>query len=206
MHNERETWLVSASLLIQSEVFEAAGIPVLEAKHRVSCGFPIGYRGSRGNRKGIVLGQAFDPSISADGTYEVFINPILDQPLDVLGVLVHELLHVHAGIKCGHRGEFARAARAVGLTGPLTATVPGEALKAQLEAIASILGNYPHASVDPNARKKQATRLLKLECVECQWTARISAKQGLRIRQDAECPCCGEQRSLKVEYPSTGEE
>lgn len=200
MHNERESWLVSASLLIQSEVFEGKGVPVLESKHRISCGFPIGYRGSRGNRKGVVLGQAFDPSISADGTYEVFINPILDQPLDVLGVLVHELIHVHAGIKCGHRGEFARVARLVGLEGALTATVPGEALKGQLEAIAGLLGPYPHAAVDPHARKKQGTRLLKLECRVCHWVARVSAKQAARLPLNAGCPCCGEQGFLNVEH------
>ncbi len=62
------------------------------------------------------MGQAFDPSISADGTFEVFINPVIDNPVDVLAVLAHELGHVWAGIQCGHRGEFARFARAIGLS------------------------------------------------------------------------------------------
>ena len=93
MYNEREPWLAAASVLLQHDVFPSASIeaPQWEARrYRVACGFPIGYRGSRTGK--VTLGQAFDPSISADGTFEVFINPILDNPLDVLGVLAHELV------------------------------------------------------------------------------------------------------------------
>jgi hypothetical protein len=191
MFTERETWLAGAAVLLQSDVFPAAGIDASSweaRKYRVSCGFPIGYRGSRSGK--VVLGQAFDPSISADGTFEVFINPILDKPVDVLNVLVHELIHVAAGIQCGHRGEFARIARAVGLEGALTATVPGADLRGKLEVIAATLGQYPHAKIDPNARRKQSTRLLKLSCTECGWVARVSALQGNRLSPSSPCPCC----------------
>lgn len=194
---ERETWLVAAAVLIQTDIFAGAGIPALAPKHRISCGFPIGYRGSKSGK--ITLGQAFDPSISADGTYEIFINPILSEPLAVFSTLVHELLHVHAGIQAGHRGAFAIAARAVGLEGPLTATVAGEALRIKLENVAALLGNYPHASVDPNARKKQGTRLLKLECSDCKWVVRISAKQAARLTGHAPCPCCLSSGTLVLE-------
>jgi len=200
MYNEREPWLAAASVLLQHDVFPAASIeaPQWEArKYRVACGFPIGYRGSRTGK--VTLGQAFDPSISADGTFEVFINPILDNPLDVLGVLAHELVHVWAGIQCGHRGEFARIARAVGLEGPLTSTVAGAELRSKLVSIADTLGAYPHAKVDPNARKKQGTRLLKLHCGSCGWTARVSALQGNRLHSASACPVCSQVNSLSVE-------
>ena len=194
MFTERETWLAGAAVLLQSDVFPAAGIDASSweaRKYRLSCGFPIGYRGNRvGTAVKTILGQAFDPSISADGTFEVFINPVLDQPVDVLSVLVHELIHVAAGIQCGHRGEFARIARAVGLEGALTATVPGADLRDKLELIAATLGAYPHARIDPNARKKQSTRLLKLSCTECGWVARVSAMQGNRLGSNSPCPCC----------------
>ena len=198
--NERESWLAAAAVMLQHEIFPLAGIdPVSweQRKYRVACGFPIGYRGSRTGK--VTLGQAFDPSISADGTFEVFINPILDKPIDVLAVLAHELAHVWAGIQCGHRGEFARVARAIDLVGPLTSTSAGAWLSAELADIAQILGPYPHAKVDPNARRKQGTRLLKLQCNSCGWTARLSGLQARRLHDASACPVCASINSLNVE-------
>lgn len=200
MHTERETWLSEASVLLQERIFTAADIKPREwskRRYRVSCGFPIGYRGSRTGK--VTLGQAFDPSISADGTFEVFINPILDKPVDVLGVLWHELIHVYCGIECGHRGDFAYTARATGLTGPMTSTVPGPSTIPVLKEIAKELGKYPHARIDPNARKKQGTRLLKLQCDSCGWTARVSGLQARRLHDDSACPVCAGLHTLQVD-------
>jgi hypothetical protein len=197
---EREPWLAAAAVALQHQVFHRASIEASQweqRRYRVACGFPIGYRGSRTGK--VTLGQAFDPSISADGTFEVFINPILDRPIDVLAVLAHELAHVWAGIECGHRGEFARVARAIDLVGPLTSTAAGAWLSAELGDIAQILGPYPHAKVDPNARKKQGTRLLKLQCNSCGWTARVSGLQARRLHAASHCPVCSSINSLIVE-------
>ena len=198
--SERESWLAAAAVMLQHEVFPVAGIDAAsweQRKYRVSCGFPIGYRGSRTGK--VALGQAFDPSISADGTMEVFINPILDNPVDVIAVLAHELIHVEAGIACGHRGRFASIARGIGLVGAMTATIPGDELRGKLQRIVADLGVYPHAKVDPNARKKQGTRLLKLQCSDCGWTARVSALQGNRLHAASTCPVCIAVGSLNVE-------
>lgn len=197
---ERETYLAAAAVYLQSSVFTAAGIQPSEwesKKYRVSCGFPIGFRGSRSGK--VTIGQAFDPSISADGSAEVFINPILDNAADVVAVLAHELVHVYAGIQCGHKGEFKRIARDIGLVGALTATVAGEELSAKIAEIVAALGDYPHAKIDPNMRKKQGTRLLKLWCGECEWTARVSAMQAARLNDNSICPCCGNAGTLGTE-------
>jgi len=197
---ERETYLASAAVMLQHSVFTAAGIEPSQwegKRYRVSCGFPIGYRGSRNGK--VTIGQAFDPSISADGTAEVFINPILDNAADVVAVLAHELVHVYAGNACGHRGAFKTIARQIGLVGPLTATVAGEELAAKIAEITAALGDYPHAKVDPNLRKKQGTRLLKLWCGECEWTARVSAMQAARLNDNSICPCCGNAGTLGTE-------
>ena len=200
MFTERETYLQAAAVMLQHSVFTAAGIEpsAWESKrYRVSCGFPIGYRGSRTGK--VTIGQAFDPSISADGTAEVFINPILDKPSDVVAVLAHELVHVYAGIQCGHKGEFKRIARDIGLVGALTATVAGADLQAKIDDIVAALGAYPHGKIDPTMRKKQGTRLLKLWCGECEWTARVSAKQAARLNDNSICPCCGNAGTLGTE-------
>jgi len=193
IYTDREAWLQAASVLLFNLVFPSAGITPADweqKKYRVSCGFPIGYRGSRTGK--VTIGQAFDPSISADGTCEIFINPILDKPESVVAVLAHELIHAYAGIAVGHKGEFKRIARAIGLVGPLTATVAGEELAAIIATITSTLGVYPHAKIDPNSRRKQGTRLLKMWCGNCEWTARISAMQWARVPEVAICPCCGD--------------
>lgn len=200
MFTERETYLQAAAVMLQHSVFTAAGIEPSaweSKKYRVSCGFPIGYRGSRTGK--VTIGQAFDPSISSDGTAEVFINPILDKPMEVVAVLAHELVHVFAGIQCGHKGEFKRIARAIGLVGALTSTVAGEELEAKIAEIVAALGAYPHGKIDPTMRKKQGTRLLKLECGECQWTARVSKLQGDRLNDNSICPCCGNAGTLGTE-------
>jgi hypothetical protein len=200
MFTERETYLQAAAVMLQHSVFTAAGIEpsAWESKrYRVSCGFPIGYRGSRTGK--VTIGQAFDPSISADGTAEVFINPILDKPSDVVAVLAHELVHVYAGIQCGHKGEFKRIARDIGLVGALTATVAGADLQAKIDDIVAALGAYPHGKIDPTMRKKQGTRLLKLWCGECEWTARVSAMQAARLNDNSICPCCGNAGTLGTE-------
>jgi hypothetical protein len=62
-----------------------------------------------------------------------------------------------------------------------------------------MLGVYPHARIDPNARRKQGTRLLKLQCGACDWTARVSALQGNRLHALSACPVCGKYDSLKLE-------
>ena len=198
--SERESWLAAAAVMLQHEVFPAAGIDPVQweqRRYRVACGFPIGYRGSRSGK--VIMGQAFDPSISGDGTFEVFINPVIDNPVEVINVLAHELGHVRAGIQCGHRGEFARIARAIGLVGPMTATTPSNALRVQFAAIADQLGTYPHAKIDPNSRKKQGTRLLKLQCSDCGWTARVSGLQARRLHDASACPVCASINSLNVE-------
>ena len=69
----------------------------------------------------------------------------------------------------------------------------------ELTDIAQILGAYPHAKIDPNSRKKQGTRLLKLQCSDCGWTARVSALQANRLHGLSACPVCGKYETLKLE-------
>ena len=163
-HLNRETWLEAGIILLIDRVFEDLGkvdpAKFAEIPYRVACGFPVGSRGG----KTVALGQTFNKRISDDNTVEVVVNAVMDQPMDVLPVLAHELVHVLVGLECGHRGAFSSTARAIGLDGKLTATVAGPRLTPVLEAIATELGEYPHGSIDPNARKKQGVRNLKIIC------------------------------------------
>jgi hypothetical protein len=67
------------------------------------------------------------------------------------------------------------------LEGKLTATTEGEPFKREIAApILKRLGKYPHSALTPggdsSGPKKQSTRLLKVHCPACEYTARITQK------------------------------
>lgn len=161
----REQWLEKASGLMAEGMFKRAGETV--PKVRVSVGFPGG--GSARKR----IGECWNPRAAADGVSQVFISPTLSEGVRVLDVLAHELIHAVVP-DAGHKAPFKRIALAIGLTGKMTATEAGPELKAELEAMMSSLGEYPHAALTLSNRKKQTTRMLKLECLACGFICRAS--------------------------------
>lgn len=181
-HSTREAWLTAAVTALTPSL-EAVGAAVPPV--RVSVGFP----GGRG-RKNAVIGQCWAAEAATDKIAQVFISPTIVDPVQVLATLLHELIHAVDGNKSGHKGQFARVARAVGLTGKMTATVPGEALTASLTAVLDGLGAFPHAALRPGAdgaHKPQGTRMLKVQCPADGYTVRTTAKWldvGLPT-----CPC-----------------
>ena len=71
-----------------------------------------------------------------------------------------------------------------GEVGKLTATYAGPELERELENITYTLGNIPHAKLSlSKARTKQTTRMLKLECFDCGFVARTTAKHLENFRE-----------------------
>lgn len=166
----REQWLAAAAAEI-APAFEAKGFK-LPHKIRFACSWPAG---ARGGKK--VLGQCVAPEVSGDGSTEVYVVPTVAEPRQVLGVLVHELVHAAVGVKAGHGPVFKAACERLGLVGKATQALPGEQMERELLApVAELLGQYPHAPVNLDGRKKQATRYLKAVCPESGYTVRITAK------------------------------
>ncbi len=127
------------------------------------------------------IGICFDAENSKDKTYEVLIRIDQEDPMDVAGILIHELIHASVGLECAHGGEFKRVALDLGLEGKMTATNVGEALKTRLRPILDALGPFPHAALNLEGRnstgpKKQGTRMKKIVCEECGYTARVAQK------------------------------
>lgn len=89
----------------------------------------------------------------------------------------------------GHKGNFTRIARAIGLEGKMTATHAGEALGRILADVAADLGDYPHAALTPalSGVKKQSTRMIKVVCPEDGYIVRTTAK-WLEVGMPS-CPC-----------------
>jgi hypothetical protein len=186
----REEWLVAAVAAL-TPLFEELGETVPAV--RVSVGWPGG-----NGRKNSVIGQCWSTKVAADAISQLFISPVLDGAVRVLDVLAHELIHAIDDCQSGHKGRFAKIAKALGLTGKMTATVAGEELTAKLEAIAADLGDYPHAKLASPADgvegpKKQGTRMLKAECAEGSGYKVRLTRQWLDEYGAPICPCHGEQ-------------
>lgn len=183
-HNTREEWLVAAVEALGRDIFAPLEIAVPPV--RVSVGWPGG-----SGKKSSVIGQCWKTTQSDDKVAQVFISPsLVDRPA-VLETLVHELIHAVDDCESGHKGEFVRMAKRVGLTGKMTSTVAGEELAAQLVPIAETLGEYPHAKLSAGngveGPKKQGTRMIKVICPDDGYTLRTT-KKWIEVGVPT-CPC-----------------
>lgn len=179
----REHWLLAA--VDELRPFFARHAAPIPAVLQVSIGFPsLGALRRRSPR----IGECWPPEASLDGRHHLFLSPVLTKPLTILATLVHELVHTAVGTRVRHRAPFRRLALALGLRGRMTATMAGPALAAQLGELAARLGSFPHAGIVAGGnRVKQGTRLQKIICPACGYTARTTAKwiaTGLPT-----CPC-----------------
>lgn len=179
-HDTREAWL-KAGVDALRQHFEQNGYPIPTAV-RVSVGWP------RSSRKAI--GQCWKRSAAKDGVSQVFISPVLANGVEALDTLAHELVHAAIDPHGGHNGKFITASKAVGLTkGKPTQAGAGDDLLALLTDVAARLGKYPHAALSPNdGPPKQSTRLLKVVCQDCGYTARVTRKWLDDVGAPL-CPC-----------------
>jgi len=168
MSINREQWLNLAVDKLRTELFLPVGetVPVV----RVSIGFPKGSA-----RK--IIGQFWPCEAVNDNTAAVFISPTLEDPIRILDVLAHELVHSIVP-SAGHGKAFKRIALAIGLTGKMTATVAGEELATRLNIMADELGPLPQSAINlgKSPTKKQGTRLIKVTCSDCGYIARTTRK------------------------------
>jgi hypothetical protein len=152
-------------------VFDAAGFP-LPAKIRVTCGFPS----TKARSLTRAVGECWSDKASSDSHFEILISPVVSEPFEVAGILVHELCHA-ANDGAGHKGRFVLAARKLLLEGKPTSTVIGTAFRTTFGELIDSLGDYPHATLNVNATKvTQTTRMLKASCPCCGYTVRLSKK------------------------------
>lgn len=189
----REEWLTKAIHLCTAHKFKKAGYTVPNV--RVSVGLPHG----RGSKKAI--GQHWHPAASDDKVGSIFISPTISDTVEVLATLVHELVHASVGNEAKHGKTFRKCAEAVGLEGKMRATVPGEQLKEYFhEKLIKRLGTYPHSRLNLNDSpiKKQTTRMVKMECVPCDYKCRASLTKILDLGA-VYCPGCMNQ--MEVELP-----
>ena len=193
----REEWLQKATSELR-KVFERDQVKVPPI--HVSVGWP-----SRGgvSQKRRTVGQCWDSQTSADGVPHVFISPVLEDAVDVLATLAHEMIHAVCGSEEGHKGEFVRIAKEFGFTSPWTQTPMGEDAEGRLCKVADSLEPYPHVKLTPTTkeRKPQTTRMKLIKCVsdECGYQVRTTQKW---IDVGLPTCVCGEEMGLDEHPPA----
>jgi hypothetical protein len=205
-HDTREGWLRAATKELRP-YFEGCRYPLPE-NIRFGIGFPS--TGRKGNR----VGECWHASTSADGHFEIFIRADQSEPGVVLGVLVHELVHIVVPIDAKHGKRYRDAALKIGLTGKMVHAMPGILLQKRLDELAETLGPLPHARLNielgadnrgsADRPKTQRTRYLKAECAgeNCGYTVRVVAK-WVKSKGPPHCP---EHGAMLVEVPDDEEE
>ena len=187
-HANRETWL-HAFTAAARPYFAKAGRPLPETL-RIGVGWTSG--GARAASK--VIGECYHPQAASDGVRSIIISTGAGLPdaEAVAAVLTHELAHAALEAGVGHKAPFVALVRALGLEGKATATVAGDDWRAWAGPVLEALGPYPHStlSAGETGKKKQAARMLKVECKGCGYTVRAS-KKWLEIAVP-DCPICRE--------------
>ena len=122
------------------------------------------------------IGQCFATSMSASGENEMFISPVLEEPVEVLATLVHEIVHAIDDCQNSHGKAFKKIALAVGLEGKMRSTHAGDALQLKLKAIAEHIGEYPHQRIKIRKRETKSVQRPKARCQECGYEVRVAKK------------------------------
>ena len=162
----REEWLQIALVKV-TPIFNEKGYQVPKVK--VSCGFA-----STGNKRHI--GQCWPTCSSQASVNEIFISPGLDDPVDVMDTLVHELVHAVDDCKNGHGAEFKKIALAVGLEGKMRQASAGARLKERLIHMARELEPYPHVKLSFNRNKRAYKPGPKAKCKICGYQIGVPKK------------------------------
>jgi hypothetical protein len=111
IHKYAEVWLHEAMELLRPKFAEAGyEIPPVH----LSVGFSSA--GYRVNTKRQIWGMCYSRRMDKDAINQIFIAPILDDPMDVLSTLAHELVHAIDDCKHSHGPVFKQISKDLKLT------------------------------------------------------------------------------------------
>jgi hypothetical protein len=111
IHKYAEVWLHEAVELMRPR-FAAAGYEIPPV--HLSVGFSS--KGYRVNSKKYTMGTCCSRKLDKDGINQIFIAPVLDDPMDVLVTLAHELVHAIDDCKHSHGPVFQQISKDLKLT------------------------------------------------------------------------------------------
>lgn len=140
-----------------------------------------------GTRVTRVLGQCWTNNASSKGRPHIFLNPRYTEPVGLIAVVLHEVIHATVGVDQGHRGKFRSVAQSLGFIPPLKYINIDDDLKGKCETIAARLGEFPRSAFVAKIRK-QTTRLIKCVCETCGFTFRTTKFWIEQSGNDLRCP------------------
>lgn len=111
IHKYAEVWLNEAVELMRPR-FAAAGYEIPPV--HLSVGFTV--YGYRVKTKRLILGTCSSRKMDKDGINQIFITPVLDEPMTVLVTLAHELVHAIDDCQHGHGPVFQKISKDLKLT------------------------------------------------------------------------------------------
>ncbi|MBV9499986.1 MAG: hypothetical protein JO138_11490 [Acidobacteriaceae bacterium] len=199
LHQTREAWLNYVAQRM-APMFERLGSP-LPAELRIAIGFTSSGERSRH------IGECWDNQCSEDRHFEIFIRPDLSEskdlmPMQVAAILGHELVHAAVGVAAGHRKEFRRIARGIGLVGQMAATTPGPEFEEVLRPILQEAGPLPHGRLQSalgtsshSSRRKRTHSRVKCVCDTCGYAAHTTR----RWFNSAGAPLCPKHGQMNVQ-------
>lgn len=144
IHQYAEVWLNEAVELLRPHFAEAGyEIPPVH----VSVGFSTdGYKPSaRKNTFAVCHAKC----MNVDGINDIYISPLIYEPVEVLGILVHELVHAVDDCQSGHGETFKKITKALKCGDNLSVSL--SEFRETVErhrAIADKLGRYPRSGVN----------------------------------------------------------
>ena len=182
----REEWLIKAIEMIDDEIFNG-NLGSKETKYQVSMGW---------TKSAKALGETIYPydgeDVSIDDFFPVTIHVRCDikDPVQILGVLVHECIHAFMNIK-GHGKDFKHEAMRVGFEAPITRYHPSPALVCTCENIYKKLGEFPGKAVHIHkVEKEKKTNTVIFFCPECGFEVKTNKKMFEKHGQGIPtCPC-----------------
>ena len=171
----REAWLEQAVILLRE--YMASCSVYLYSYPRASCGFP-----SRGGERRPVrtVGQCFSPKVCQDGRSQIFISPVVSGSIEILGILLHELIHAAAGVEHKHGKVFSQAAKSVGLVRPWRATTIGETLRPVFDRFVTLLVPIPTPLFNWKPRSEQPVEKQAM-CPKKAWEADFACMNATAI-------------------------
>ena len=166
----REEWLMAAYKILRPRFDELAelvntamvesgktlpGIATYTMPETIHISVGFGYGAKRENE--VIVGQTWRAERSADKVNHMFISPEIGHASTVLGIMIHEMLHVLFDCDHGHDRVFAAFGQVLGLEGKPTEMLPGPAFEMELMLMAEQeLGAYPHSALDVQRSKALA--------------------------------------------------
>lgn len=150
-HKFAEVWLNHAIEELRPH-FSNAGYKIPPV--HVSVGFSTD--GYKPNAKINTIAVCHARCLSKDNVNEIYITPLKTEPVDVLAVLAHELVHAIDDCQSGHGAGFQKISFALKLSdNPQVSLADFRETIENFRAIAITLGKYPRGTVNYHKGFKQ---------------------------------------------------